>query len=270
MEGSRSSPRKRRELKSSWTSTRELRGAVTHISEESFKCQLCRLSILMEFLPSVVFTLLELLELPVRCMKPMLYHFFDFSNELSCGFAVEGFFGLFSGCGCSTEPSLFVLFFSTEFWPAHSSLDDAGAVTSAVSSGPAEFFLAIGETSTSSTIFDKLFAFFSFLFFFFTGSLSRLTPHHKREKCSSISCYSLLNKFFFFFSARFTTRHWSYLNRFVLVPFFCAKSSSLSRLEILAIKKSKLRELIKFNIIQQNYEIDSASFFLICADSKLI
>lgn len=120
----------------------------THISTESFKCQLCLLSILMEFLLSDV--LLELLELPARCMKLMLYHFFDFSNEFSCGLT-DGRFGLFSACGrLLTEPS----HFSTE---SHSTF---ALSTSSVPMEPAEFLGIFSDCVTSSPIIN-IFCFFS-------------------------------------------------------------------------------------------------------------
>lgn len=123
------------------------REVFTHISTDSFKCQLCLLSSLLEFL-SAVFSRLCWLE---RCMKLMLYHFFDFSNELSCGFA---FFGLFSACGWLTEPSQFAtsLFSISGDFPAqHSS--SAGAVALSVSSMPAEAFAC----ATSSPMFGNFF-----------------------------------------------------------------------------------------------------------------
>lgn len=131
----------------------------THISTESFKCQLCRfLSVLMEFLLSDGFALLELLA-PARCMKPMLYHFLVFSHEFSCGFVpdTDGFFGLFSTCGCGTEPSQFALLasqFSTEFLASHSSWTAGWArSTSSVPRRPAEFSGMASGCVTSSHIF---------------------------------------------------------------------------------------------------------------------
>lgn len=147
------------------TSTRELRlrERNTHISTESFKCQLCLLSILMEFVLSVVFALLELLELPARCIKLMLYHFLDFSNELSCGFVLDtdtdGFFGLFSfsacACGWHTEPSHFVAepsHFSIKFLASHSSFRAGVALSvSSEPSEPAELLLGITSNCVTSS-----------------------------------------------------------------------------------------------------------------------
>lgn len=124
----------------------------THISTESFKCQLCLLSILLEFLLWVVLVLLELLELPARCMKLMLYHFFDFSNEFSCGFT-DGRFGLFSACGRFSEPSQFGLMPSHFSITSHSTFA-AVLSTSSVPSGPAEFFNISSDCVTSSPIFN--------------------------------------------------------------------------------------------------------------------
>lgn len=218
-----------------WTCTRESRDAVTHISEESFKCQLCRLSTLTEFL---LFALLELLELPVRCMKPMLYHFLDFSNELSCGFG--GLFGLFSGCGCCA-PS-FVSHFSTGCLSAHSSTD--GAAFSA-SLTPAD---SDWGTSTSPIIFDRIFlSGFALLSLDSMGSLSRRTPHHKGPRVLLSLILPLL------INSAGSTRHWSYLNRSVLVPFLCEIFFffDLWLRQIPAIKKEQTR------IFSENFEIDS-------------
>lgn len=173
--------------KGSKTSAREFERRGTHISIESLRCQLCLLSILVADLLSDVFVLLELC---ARCMKLMLYHFLDFSKEFSCGFN-DDFLGLFSACGCGTEPSRFVSLashFSIKFLPSHSSL---GSVEALSVSSPAEFSSTTSDCVTSSPIFMNYTFQLSDIFIIF-GLLDSFVVHKLRENSYSSTNISLL------------------------------------------------------------------------------
>lgn len=165
----------------------------THISEESFKCQLCLLSILVEFLLSAVFALLEFVELPTRFMKPMLYHFFDFSSEFSRGFVLGtvGFFGLLSASGWTAEPSQLLPSHFTIKTLSSTSSDGGAALSTSSREQPAEV-LRTSDWTTSSPIFSLVpFSLFpasslSLVWFFFLGSFSSYPSSSSLKKSATL------------------------------------------------------------------------------------